>query len=202
MNKYYQILYSMLIVFILGFVSCSDSPEPEEEPQVCDLSRHSDSHCSPLRFDIKADEKLSEGYKLAILAAINEWSERTGFNVDYTLEFKDMNKEPRDLSTPHSIRIYLQDPGEGLVGWTEWISENQSAHILIEPNMSNNYFRIVMLHELGHAFDLRFDKDDIHYHGDQPSVMFPSVGEESEHLGCPELESFCKRYSCKIECNN
>lgn len=202
MNKFYQILYSLLIVFVLGIISCSDCPDPKQEPQPqqCDLTQHS-NECAPLRFDIKADEKLSEGYKLAILAAINEWSERTGFNIEYTLEFKDMSKEPKDLSHKHSIRIYLQDPGPGLVGWTEWVLENQSANILMEPNMDYNYFRIVMLHELGHAFDLRFDNNDIHYNGTEPSIMYPSVGSEPQHLGCPELKSFCGRYSCDTNCN-
>jgi hypothetical protein len=152
-------------------------------------------------FTIEADQYLQEGHKIAIFAAVNEWAEQTHFTMKYDLKFIDMSKEPKDLNTLHTIRIYVTDPGPGLAGWTEWITGNQSAYTLVEPSIDDNTFRKIMLHELGHAFDLHFGTD-VHYHGPYQSVMYPSIGQASEHLGCPDLQAFCKNYSCQVDCDN
>lgn len=192
MNKVFNAIGLLLVLLVS---SCSGSSESD----LFDNPPAQSDHVTP-DFHILADEHLSEGHKLAMLAAINEWTDKTNFTIHYTLEFKDMSNEPMDLKTPHTIRVFVKDPGPGLVGWTEWHIDNQSANTLVEPSLADDTFRMVMLHELGHAFDLHFDKDDIHYHGPYQSVMYPSIGDASEHLSCPELTSFCSKYGCQIDC--
>lgn len=151
-------------------------------------------------FTILADQNLSIDNKEAILLAIDEWHTQTNFDFQYTLEFTDMTEQPEDTHVDHVIKVYVQPPGPGLVGWTEWQVGNWSANILILPTLDPDNFRKVMLHELGHAFNLRFLNNDIHYHGPYQSVMYPSIERSSEHLSCPELEAFCSAYNCRTPC--
>lgn len=203
-SRFFCILSVLLITLL---VSCSSENDEQDSNSICNEpytkcvtygNDGPDSGREEPYFHILADQNLQEGSKLAILAAIDEWAMQTHFTVRYSLQFVDMSTQPPDLNTKHTIRIYVQDPGPDYVGWAEWITSNQSATILIEPNTSSEMFRIIMLHELGHAFDLRFD-GDIHYNGPCTSIMFPSVG-ESTHLTCIDLKSFCSNYGCQVDC--
>ena len=153
-------------------------------------------------YTVIADEHLSEEYKVAILLALNEWADKTGNIFSYRLSFVDMTKQPADLSAAHTIKIYVRDPGPGLAGWATWSVSNRSGYILVGPGVNGDYFRRVMLHELGHTLDLRFENGDIHYKGPNASIRWPGIGDASQHLCCPELTSFCKNYGCEITCTN
>jgi hypothetical protein len=152
-------------------------------------------------YTVLADENLQESHKVAILQALNEWAEKTNNTLTYKLSFVDMSQEKADASTPHTIKIYVRDPGVGYLGWTSWESRNHSAYTFIRPSIDGELFRRVMLHELGHAFNLHFG-DDTHYVGAYESVMHPSIGEASSHLCCPELQAFCNEYGCQVDCMN
>ncbi len=202
LRRFFCVLGVLLVTLL---INCSSDYESDEK-SVCNepntkcvtYGTDNDSGREEPYFHILADHNLTEGHKLAILAAIDEWAMQTHFTVKYSLQFVDMSTEPKNLATKHTIRIYVQDPGPNYVGWTEWITSNQSAHILVEPSISDEMFRVIMLHELGHAFDLHFD-GDIHYKGPCTSIMFPSLSSVN-HLTCIDLQSFCKNYGCQVDC--
>lgn len=158
---------------------------------------------------IMADEHMKYEHKQAIFDAIDEWATKTNNTLTYDLRFIDMSEVPK-THTEHTIKIYIQDPGIGWVGWTDWMASNQAAYMLIEPSMDQNTFRKVMLHELGHAFNVHFYnmpnykgeyKNDAHYHGPYKSVLYPSIGEAAEHLGCVDLIGFCEQWGCQVDCD-
>lgn len=195
-------LFSVLLVFLILIIS-SCASETYSEDQECQVPRVDGGRQNPdTCYTVIADEHLSEDYKVAILLALNEWAVKTNNIFVYKLSFVDMTNQPTDLATPHTIKIFVKNPGPGLAGWTTWSVGNRSAYMLIGPGVDRDYFRKVMLHELGHALDLHFDNGDIHYKGPNASVMYPGIGDASQHLCCPELTSFCKNYGCKIECSD
>lgn len=159
-------------------------------------------------FVIMADEHIRPEHKQAIFDAVTEWQSKTNNTLDYDLRFIDMSEVPK-THTEHTIKIYIQDPGIGLVGWTNWRHSDQAAYMLIEPSMDQNTFRKIMLHELGHAFNVHFYnmpnysgpyKNDAHYHGPYKSVLYPSIGDADEHLGCVDLIGFCEQWGCQVDC--
>lgn len=188
---------SFLFVFLLIFTSCA--AEVDDKPD-CGNHRVASGSVNPETcYTVIADEHLSEEYKVAILLALNEWAEKTNSMFAYKLSFVDMSVHPADNSMPHTMKIYVKDPGPGYVGWTSWTTGNRSAFIYVEPGVDGDTFRRIMLHELGHAFDLHFG-DNTHYTGPYASVMHPSIGDASTHLCCPELTAFCNNYGCTVEC--
>jgi hypothetical protein len=155
-----------------------------------------------LIYTVMADEHLQAGHKEAILKALNSWATDTHNTFVYRLTFVDMSKEPANLDAPHTIKIYVKDPGPGYLGWTTWDSGSHSSYTFVEPSIDAELFRRIMLHELGHSFALSFADGDPHYKGPYKSVMHPSIGDDSLHLSCPELQAFCNVYSCQVDCNN
>lgn len=153
-----------------------------------------------LHYTILADEHLQTVHKLAILDAASEWAEKTNNTLTYDLQYVDMSKQPKDLNTPNTIRIYVQDPGPNYLGWTDWLADNRSAYIEVEPSINGELFRRIMLHEFGHAFNLSFN-GDAHYTGPYQSVMHPGLYDDSLHVSCPELIAFCNNYGCQVDCN-
>lgn len=149
-----------------------------------------------------ADEHLQTGHKEAILKALNAWATDTHNTFVYKLTFVDMTKEPVDTNAPNTIKIYVRDPGPGYLGWTAWSVGNHSSYTFVEPSIDAELFRRIMLHELGHSFALSFANGDPHYKGPYESVMHPSIGDDSLHLSCPELQAFCNENACQVDCVN
>jgi len=152
-------------------------------------------------YTVLADENLPEDYKIAILEALNEWSNKTAHTLTYCLAFVDMSQNPPDTITSHTLKIYVRDPGPGYLGWTSWSSSQYSAYTFVRPGVNGDLFRRIMLHEFGHAFNLSFDGNS-HYLGPSQSIMHPSIGDNSTQLCCPELKAFCKLYGCIVECKD
>jgi hypothetical protein len=152
-------------------------------------------------YTVLADQNLQACHKTAILDALNDWATKTNFTLKYKLEFVDMSKQTKDTETKHTIKIYVADPGPGLAGWTSWQDSNSSAYTLVMPSIDENTFRLIMLHELGHAFNLHFG-NDIHYKGPYQSVMYPGLGDAANEVSCPEITAFCKNYGCQVDCKN
>jgi len=150
-------------------------------------------------FLLMTEDSINDEYRALIMDALNEWDTKTGYCLDYRTEYKNMLDEDLDPKNFSNIyKLVIKDPGDKLVGWTTWIISKNSATIYIEPGLSPIDFRTTLLHELGHAFNLKFD-GDIHYTGEFKSVMHPAIGNTSK-LECPELISFCDAYHCKVEC--
>jgi hypothetical protein len=193
------VLFLLSVFLLLNVSSCCsayDADEGQPPSKVTPNTQNPESF-----YTVLADEHLSEGHKTAILLSLNEWSEKTGNTFTYQLFFKDMTKEVADTATPHTIKIYVRDPGPGYAGWTSWSSGNRSAFTFVRETTDDELLRKVMLHELGHAFNLDFN-GNAHYMGPYASVMYPSIGQAAPHLGCPDLEAFCREYKCQVECVN
>lgn len=192
---------SVLFIGLFVFIGCS-SDYGEDTPS-CPAPKVTPGEGQNTQsfYMVKADENLQEDHKIAILAALNEWAGATNNTLKYTLSFVDMSSEAADTSEAHTIKIYVRDPGPHYLGWTSWDSHNHSAYMFIEPSIDGELFRRIMLHELGHAFALDFT-GDAHYQGPYQSVMHPSIGEDSTHLCCPELQAFCNEFGCQVDCNN
>ncbi len=178
-----------LFVFLI-MISCGGATSPSI----------SDGDNPETFYTVMADEHLQAGHKEAILKALNAWAMDTYNTFVYRLAFVDMSKEPANLDTPYTIKIYVKDPGPGYLGWTTW-SDNHASYTFVEPSIDAELFRRIMLHELGHSFALSFDGDP-HYKGPYESVMHPSIGEDSLRLSCPELQAFCNAYNCQVDCIN
>lgn len=194
------VLFLLSICLFLGVSSCCGSAYDADEGQP--PSKVVPNVNNPESFyTVLADQNLTDGHKNAIFSSLNEWAIETGNTFSYRLSFIDMSKEVADTSTPHTIKVYVRDPGPGYAGWTSWDSSNRSAFTFVRETTDDDLLRKVMLHELGHAFNLSFN-GDAHYAGPYASVMYPSIGQAAPHLGCPELEAFCREYKCQIECTN
>lgn len=183
-------LISLCLLVMFAGANCagsSDSPIPPSEK-------------SPY-YVVLADEHLQQPHKVAILKALNDWQTKTNYTLTYKLDFVDMSQYPKDQMIDHTIRIYVSDPGPGYLGWTDW-NDKESAYVLVEPGVNGELFRRIMLHELGHAFSLSFDKGDTHYEGPYESVMHPGLYDDALEVSCPELTSFCNLYGCQVDCNN
>lgn len=206
MRARFLVFVIVCLVFLFPVFSCcafTEEPpaEPDNIPSNYDCSLPENGSENKPHYRVYADVGLSAQEKLAISDSLQEWCVKTNGTMRYNLTYTDMTKKPETLSDPHSIRVYVTDPGPGYVGWATWQAGSFSAYIKIHPGLDQNTFRKVMLHELGHSFDLHFGTDT-HYGGPYLSVMYPSIGDSSEHLGCPELTSFCDKYGCKAECAN
>lgn len=190
-----KLLFSLLFLLsLLISVNCS-SPHAGK-----DLTTPTETVSNPESYwEVRADENLQQIHKDSILNALDEWAIETHNTLTYKLTFVDMSTETPDSNTPHVIKIYVKDPGPGLLGWTEWDPDFQSAYTLVEPSIDAELFRRIMLHELGHAFNLDFD-GNTHYVGPYASVMHPVIDDDSLHLSCPELQAFCNNYGCQVDC--
>ncbi len=186
--KFVLFLFVFLIMTSCGGESPSEVPENESENQQS-------------FYTVMADEHLQTRHKEAIFKALNAWAMETHNTFVYRLTFVDMSKEPANLDTPYTIKIYVKDPGPGYLGWTAWSTDNHASYTLVEPSIDAELFRRIMLHELGHSFALDFGGDP-HYKGPYESVMHPSIGDDSLQLSCPELQAFCNAYNCQVDCAN
>jgi len=194
MGNYLKYLLPLIVILI----ACGGRMDASAE--ICNIN---DNECkiNLIQFILIADNSLNDDTKLAIVDALAEWDIKVGSHIDYKIMYSDMLKENDNINTfNHSYKLYIKDPGEGILGWTDWEPQGNSARILIKPSLDAETFRIVLLHELGHAFDLRFGSD-IHYTGEYKSIMHPSIGNTGQ-LQCPELNEFCNRYGCIIDCEN
>jgi hypothetical protein len=187
-------LKSIFVLFVISMALALTQCGGATEPVVSDQG-----NTEPI-YVVMADEHLQTGHKEAILRALNAWATDTHNTFAYQLTFVDMSKEPANLDAPYTIKIYVKDPGPGYLGWTTW-SSNHASFTFVEPSIDAELFRRIMLHELGHSFALSFDGDP-HYKGPYKSVMHPSIGEDSLHLSCPELQAFCNAYNCQVDCTN
>lgn len=190
--------FSILVLVILSFIiclfpGCGGRAEPDN--YVISPGGNPESN-----YTVLADEHLQAEHKAAILSALNEWAVTTNYTLSYKLSFVDMSQDPPSFE-PHTIKVYVKDPGPGYLGWTTWSSTDRSAYTFVEPSIDGELFRRIMLHELGHAFALDFNGDP-HYQGPYQSVMHPSIGGDSLHLGCPELQAFCNEFGCQVDCTN
>lgn len=191
-RKLLCLIFSLFIILSAGCSSDYDSEEDCPTPNVIPGQK------TEAYYDVMADENLSDDYKSAIFSAIDEWAVKTNQTLRYKLSFVDMTMYPPTY-TSHTIKIYVRDPGPGYVGWTSWLASEHAAYVFVRPSIDGETFRIVMLHELGHAFDLDFDGEN-HYQGPYASVMYPSIGQSSKHLCCPELRAFCDQNGCQVDC--
>lgn len=189
------VLLSFIICLLL---SCSASYEADDSECPCPPVVTAPNPQS--YYTVLADEHLQETHKIAILAALNEWAEKTNQTLSYKLSFVDMSKDPPSLDS-HTIKIYVRDPGPGYLGWTTWSAQSYSAYTFMRPSIDGELFRRVMLHELGHAFNLNFN-GSAHYEGPYESVMHPSIGDSSSYICCPELQAFCNEFGCQVDCTN
>lgn len=197
--KISQFMLLFLLVSAL-FISGNGCGDYDSDDLSCPTPTVIPPQNSESYYTVLADENLTEEHKVAILQSLNEWAIKTAHTLTYKLSFIDMSKEVADVSTPHTIKVYVRDPGPGYLGWTSWSAGNHSAFTFVRPSIDGDLFRRVMLHELGHAFDLSFD-GKIHYEGPYESIMYSSIG-SSPGLCCPELQSFCNKYGCQIDCTN
>lgn len=181
---------SAIVILLLTLVSCSIE-------SIDDSGKIASDYAS---FTFVADDNLNEDYKSAISEALSEWNIKTKGLVKYSITYRDMSIETTDpISFKNKYKLIIKDPGSGMLGWTSWIANKNSALILIKPDLGLRKFKITLLHELGHAFDIHFG-NNIHYTGDHKSIMYSELMNSSDTLECPDLKAFCNKYNCNAEC--
>jgi hypothetical protein len=190
-NIIFTILFSLIISF--SFLTCGGMPDKVQ-------TRFSNEPY----YVILVDKNISPDHKWAVVAALNDWIIKTDNVLKYELRFVDMTKQDKDEFPPHTIKLWASYPGEGLAGWTAWHSSDKSAYILIDPAYGREDFRRIMMHELGHAFDLSFDniENPTHYMGEYKSVMHPGLDQIACEISCPDITAFCQKHNCEIDCIN
>lgn len=153
-----------------------------------------------LSFYVLADSSLSDDRRAAIYDALAEWDIKTGQHIRYVIRFDNMygeNENPNDYSNIY--KIMMRPLGNQTLGLTGHNASNNSAIIYLRNDLYGNIFKSVLLHELGHAMDLHFERDP-HYKGPYKSIMHPMIG-NTDKLECPELMEFCHRYICEMSCD-
>lgn len=179
----------VLLTLLVAYVGCAGASDSS-------LTSENTPH-----YTVLADEHLLQPHKVAILKALNDWAQKTNYTLTYDLEYVDMSQYPMGQYTPKTIKIYVHDPGPGYLGWTSWES-NMGSFVEVEPSIDGELFRRIMMHELGHAFNLHFDNGDVHYNGPYQSVMHPGLYDDALQVSCPELTAFCNNYGCQVDCVN
>lgn len=180
---------TVLIVLATTF-SCGGKTQLQSCP-TDSVECHSKAH-----FKILMDQNLSETHKLLICTALAEWDIKTNNSLSYYVEYKDMSEVPNDLSgDDNTIKVYITKLDPSHLGWTEWKAEQNRARVLLTTGMNDDTFYPVVLHELGHAFNIG------HYTGPYKAVMHPSIGNTNK-LECPDLMAFCEEWGCQVDCIN
>lgn len=186
-RKVSRLVVTFLALLVL-YVGCAGATDPKI---IDDKSPH---------YTVLADEHLQQKHKVAILKALNDWSEKTNNTLTYDLQYVDMSQYSVDDYIPKTIRIYVHDPGPGYLGWTSW-EANMGATVYVEPSIDGEEFRRIMMHEFGHAFNCHFG-NDVHYTGPYQSVMHPVLSDDALEVSCPEITAFCNNYGCQVDCVN
>lgn len=187
-KKFASLLFTGLVLLATCCGGAIETPEDIEPKE------------NVLQFTLLADSNLQEDTKIAIMDALAEWDIRVGERIGYSVLFKNMSNESRDVDNfKNTYKLFIKKLENNRLGWTYWQPVNNSAIIDMEPGMSSEVFRAVLLHELGHAFDLHFGEEH-HYAGDFKSIMHPAIG-NTDRLECPELLAFCDKYNCQVDCN-
>lgn len=199
-----KLLSIVFVLTILLAACCGDKFDAEDsgEGENCNITK-SDCKHDVISFILLADSNLIEDSKIAIMDALAEWDIKVGNRIAYTVKFQNMNLEESDPAKfENTYKLYIKDPGPGALGWTTWYASRNSAVIHMKPSLDKETFRVVLLHELGHAFDLHFgppEKRDTHYTGELKSIMHPAIGNTNK-LECTDILAFCERYNCQVDC--
>lgn len=188
MFKKFNYLVAAVIIMCFAAICCGGEVE--------DYCSPTNKSCSnKAKFTILMDDNLSDDHKLLISTALAEWDIKTNQSLNYVIKYKDMSKVPNDLSGDfNTIKIFILDPGPGNLGWTEWQTDNNTARILLHPDLNQDNFYPTILHELGHAFHIG------HYVGKYKSIMRPSIGNTNQ-LECTDIVAFCKIWDCQATCS-
>jgi hypothetical protein len=143
---------------------------------------------------ILVDDQFSNQERTIIMGSIQEWSMRSNINFDLIFKYLPANQLFANSNHPYTFSIFLLDPGDPLLGWTDWNIDVVGAYIKIKPNLPDSLISPVIGHEFGHAMGLS------HYLGNHAAIMHPNVF-ANEPISCQDLLDLCQIWLCSVDCD-
>jgi hypothetical protein len=127
----------------------------------------------------------------SVREAAAEWAALTGFDIRVEVGV-------RDVPGTWVVQVGKASPYLATTHYKTAESNLRDMRITYDIDVEAQYgitpaqYRMIFLHEFGHAFGLLFwnNIDIVHYTRDQPSVMYGCLWDNAEHLGPVEVEAW------------
>lgn len=191
MRSFLLVLTFIFLIFV-SIVGCTNPSEGVNSQEHC-----GDIDCgNSTLITVFAEDSLPESRKLALMAAFDQWSEKTESCVRFDVAFVPVAKLKYTINIKNTFFVFYRAPAnKDFEGYTTWNVSAGGAAIELSPKIAEEYFEPVSMHEIGHALWLE------HYEGKEDSIMQPAMLNGNE-ITCIDLESFNKLHpQCHKLCN-
>lgn len=118
----------------------------------------------------------------------HEWEEATDNHVTFRFV---SGKGTDSLIVVRSDSLSHIKEERGLAAVTDWVPWERGGAITMPNNVAPEQFRLLMLHELGHALGLDHDR--------KGTIMFPGTGNASDFITCEDVTQFCEVNDCQSD---
>lgn len=155
---------------------------------------------------IYLDSNFSAYDEEVFAEAVDEWKQSTNGMVDYTIKKlpdKDIQAGPSTIivekvseNSPEVLELDARHHNFTLAYYNH--TEHYYYIALVDDRITNDIYKQVILHELGHSLGLD--------HPEQPdppappvqtnTLMFPTVNGQSKYISTTDLYNFCKIHHC------
>lgn len=155
------------------------------------------------------DSRFNDREVELIKESVNEWELSTNGLAKFkiVLDFDVEHDYPTVEHIPNALvaykaestdEVFVKMEEEGKVNYTLGLYHYRNhtptismVHDRLE-HTANDYYRGVIIHELGHSMGLP-------HFNIKNTIMYPTMDESSYHLTREDLELFCNYYSCNVD---
>lgn len=177
------IIGSIIFLTSISLIGCSDN-STEITIQSCHNDINSSINSIEYReYIVYIDNSFPEFRQSLIRNGSQQWEDKAT-NLHFSFESVSLERIHEVQYSSGTIVVINQDPENNLSGWTSWGRDH--AYILIPNKYDDEYFHSTVIHEFGHALDLRDDPQHPN------SIMW--LG---NHITCDDLNQFCSKWNCK-----
>lgn len=133
------------------------------------------------------DDKFSDEQRDMIDQVLNEWMEATDEHITFTYV---PTKGYRNLIVIRSDALANIQEERDCSAVTDWVPWENGGGITLPYDAPLDGFRLLVLHEVGHALGLG------HEFQDKEAIMFPA-SQERQNITCTDVEAFCDSNDCE-----